>query len=70
MLRRGERARWRLLIEYEHAMLPARNNVGPCLVSLVQTYHAAVQPHKFILVSFGKFCFKRLSIFDMDNDKG
>lgn len=31
MLRRGERARWWLLIVYEHAMLPARNKVGPCL---------------------------------------
>jgi hypothetical protein len=70
VLRRGERARWWLLIVYEHAMLPARNKVGPCLVSLVQTYHAAVLPHKFILVCFGKFYCKRVSIFDIDNDKG
>jgi hypothetical protein len=46
VLRRGERAKWRLLIVYENAILPARNKVGPGLASLVQTYHAAVQPEK------------------------
>ena len=69
VLRGGERAKWRLLIVYEHAMLRARNKVGRGLASLVQTYHAAVRPHKFILVCFEKFCYKR-DIFHIDNDKG
>ena len=60
VLRRGERAKWRLLIVYEHAMLPARNKVGPGLASLVQTYYGAVRPQKFILVCFGRFCCKRV----------
>ncbi len=44
VLRRGEQAKWKLLIVYEHAMLLARNKVGPGLASLVQTYYGAVWP--------------------------
>jgi hypothetical protein len=56
----GERAKWKLLIVYENALPPARNKLGPGLASLVQTYHAALQPEK-IYTSLR---------WDIDNDKG
>jgi hypothetical protein len=49
-----------LLIVYENALPPARNKLGPGLASLVQTYHAALQPEK-IYTSLR---------WDIDNDKG